>query len=454
MPAPSIRIIRIPLALALAAAAIGSAACGRVLPTASSGARAAVAHAPAGASQAALADPADVVVTLAPGVSGQTLSDELGATLLAGSTSLCARLLPGGTETCDELVLRLTGDSRVITAERDAVLESAEARQESYASDDGLGTLQTYLVQEAGSAIGLVGAHTVSAGNGVTIAVLDTGVDPQHPAIATHLVQGYDFVDGDANATDQPDGIDNDGDGQIDEAYGHGTHVTGILALTAPGASLMPIRVLDADGHGTIATVATGIQYALDHGARVLSLSLGMLRNSDAIQNMLDDAQRRGVVIVCSAGNWGAENPREYPAASSHASAIAATDALAQPATFTSYGSQVALCAPGVGVRSAYPGGGWRLWSGTSMSAPFVAGTAALLLSLHPAWTSAQVFDRLAQTAKPLVNVPPTEVGKLGGGMLDAAAALLPDLHSGGGNTNEIAPDVTGKVPRGRKLPG
>ena len=158
----------------------------------------------------------------------------------------------------------------------------------------------------------------------------------------------------------------------------------------------------------------------------MLNLSLGSLKGSDALQNALADAENRGVIVISSAGNWGADSPVEFPARSSHVAAIAAVDATAYPAAFSSYGPIVALAAPGVGVRSTFPGGGYRLWSGTSMSAPFVAGTAALIAEMHPTWTLSQVMRRIEDTARPV-----KEQGEdFGAGALDAGAALAPDRRS------------------------
>ena len=395
------------LTLALLAPSLVLSGCGRALSTAPVAVRAG-----AGAAQPSRAlpggDEGDVaVVLMTPGTDAASLADSYGAALRIGTTTLCARLAPGGGETADGLITRMAGDARVVTAERDGILETAESRQESYASDDGNGSMQTFLEQPATDAIHLDQALAISDGQGVTVAVLDTGIDPDHPALRSRLVPGWDFVGGDAVPTDVGDGLDNDGDGRIDEAFGHGTHVAGIVALTAPGARIMPVRVLDADGRG-------------------------------AIQNLLEQAEANGVVVICSAGNWGAEDPREYPGASSHAVAIGATDAGAHPASFSSFGDHLALCAPGIAVRSAFPGGGWRLWSGTSMSTPFVAGTAALLLSRHPEWNAAQVFERLGATATPITGATSAQQGKLGDGMLDAGAALRPDAIGGTPLADEV----------------
>ncbi|HEY6196275.1 MAG TPA: S8 family serine peptidase [Candidatus Eisenbacteria bacterium] len=368
-----------------------------------------------------------VVVTLAAGTDATTLSTEYQATLIeSDADERTASLLPPSGETCATLQSLLATDPRVVTAEPNGWLETAETRQQSFAFDDGLGSAQAVAEQPAAQAIHLGDAHDVALGTGVVVAILDTGIDPQHPQLRTAYAGGWDFVDGDADPTDTRDGIDNDGDGVIDEGFGHGTHVAGIVHLVAPAAKLLAVRVLDSDGRGDILDVAAGVRWAVNHGAKVVNLSLGSLKSSDALQAALEDAERLGVVVISSAGNWGDDTPVEFPARSSHVAAIAAVDAAATPAPFSSFGDIVALAAPGVGVRSAYPGGGYRLWSGTSMSAPFVAGTAALLAEVHPAWALTQMLHRIEQTAGPLRG----DADHFGAGALDTGAALAPDRRS------------------------
>ena len=203
------------------------------------------------------------------------------------------------------------------------------------------------------------------------------------------------------------------------------------MARTAPDARLLIVRVLDADGRGDILSVASGIRWAMDHGARVINMSLGMMHPSTAIENLLAQAEARGIVVVTSAGNWGADSPVEFPASSAHAIAVAAVDNAGIAASFTSHGSFVGLSAPGVAICSAYYGGRYVLWSGTSMAAPFVSGAAALLLAIHPQWGRQQVADRLSASARMLDELNPDIAGELGAGGLDAASALAPDFSVG-----------------------
>jgi subtilisin family serine protease len=368
----------------------------------------------------------EVVVTLADGANAVQLALDYGAIVTAQYDGYASLLSVIG-ENAPSLAGRLARDVRVVTSEVNAFLEPSETRQHSVAFDDGTGTAQIYMNQPSGDAATLGTAHRVTNGAGVTIAILDTGAELTHPALAGHVTSGFDFVDGDNNASETADGQDNDGDGAVDEAMGHGTHVTGIVALAAPEARLVAVRVLDADGRGDVLSVAAGVHWAATHGARVINMSLGMYGTSPAIESALLVADRSGVVCIAAAGNDGGETPVEYPASSSHVLAVAAVDDADRAADFTSFGNFVALSAPGVDVWSAYTDGTYALWSGTSMSAPFVSGTAALLLSVHPSWEKGAVRQRLAESARDLGQRNAQLAGKLGAGALDAGAALEPD---------------------------
>src|SRR5512140_929764 len=197
----------------------------------------------------------------------------------------------------------LSGDSRVAWAEPNYVAQTAESRGHAFAFDDGFDNRSGFVDQRAADRVGLGSAHLVARGQGVIVAVLDTGVDPTHPLLASHLLPGYDFVDGDTDPTESPDGIDSDGDGVVDEALGHGSHVTGIVALVAPDAKILPLRVLDNDGWGDAVDIARAIDYARLRGARVINLSLGMLTEDHLIAEAIARARLAGAVVVASAGN-------------------------------------------------------------------------------------------------------------------------------------------------------
>ena len=290
----------------------------------------------------------------------------------------------------------------MLLAEPNVVNSSPEARRNAVWA---IGNPQAYAAQWAPAALRLAEAHRLSTGAGVRVAVLDTGVDRDHPALAGRLLPGFDFVDYDDDPSEEGS--------EADVAFGHGTHVAGLVALVAPDAMIMPLRVLDADGQGNAWVLAEALLYAVDpdgdpttdDGAHVINLSLGTTTRTrifDAVvelatcsavfDNDLADpgydadaercSQMRGVVIVAAAGNDGSNAVREYPAAetSTHGlAAVGASAANARRASFSNYGSWVRFAAPGDGITSSVPGGGYGTWSGTSMAAPLFAGTAALL---------------------------------------------------------------------------
>lgn len=246
------------------------------------------------------------------------------------------------------------------------------------------------------------GLCTLYAG-GVTIAIIDTGVDLDHPDLQANLLAGYDFADNDA--------VPEDGEG-------HGTNVAGIAAAAlngtgvagvAPTAKILPVRVLDNGGSGYVSDIAAGITYAADH-AQVLNLSLGGIDNSTTIQNAVTyAANTKGRLVIAAAGNCGgsnflangcqAQNQTIYPAAYSNVMAVAATTSADTRASFSNVGSYVDIAAPGVSIYNAYPDNVYAAYSGTSQAAPHVAGLAALVWAQNPGYTAAQVWSRITSTA-------------------------------------------------------
>jgi subtilisin family serine protease len=238
-----------------------------------------------------------------------------------------------------------------------------------------------YSGQPAAQLQELAEVHARATGAGSVVAVLDTGVDLDHPTLAGRIAPGgYDYVDDDPVPDDTASGTDLDHDGMASEAYGHGTFVSGIVELVAPGARILPERVLDPDGNGNTFVVAEAIFDAVARGVDAINMSFGTAEKLDSkvLKDALGTASKAGVVLVGAAGN-DASSAQHYPAALPGVVSVAAlspddTDL----AAFSAHGPWVDLAAPGVDIVSTLPCGFGR-WSGTSMAAGFVSGEAALL---------------------------------------------------------------------------
>jgi subtilisin family serine protease len=227
----------------------------------------------------------------------------------------------------------------------------------------------------------------------VTIAVIDSGIDPLHPDLSANLVPGYNFVAGNIDTHD---------------IYGHGTAIAGIagaignsgigVAGVAWSDTIMPLVVLDSSGYGTVANVASAITYAADHGAKVINISLAFNGSTSTLQNAVNYAWNHGVVIVAAAANASTNTPY-YPAALPNVIAVSAVDQNDNLASFSNYGNWITVSAPGVSVYTTANGGGYLYGSGTSVSSPIVAGLAALVFSANPNLTNAQVVNLITSNA-------------------------------------------------------
>lgn len=286
---------------------------------------------------------------------------------------------------------------------------------------------------------------------GTIVAVLDTGVHLEHPDLQNMLWK---------NPSEIPDnGIDDDGNGKADDVHGwhfyqdcstgtcrpyenhiiqddngHGTHVTGIAAAETDngigiagvswGARAMTVKLLDQDGYGYYSDVAQGIVYATDNGAQVINLSFGGGEPSQLLQDAVNYANQRGALLVAASGNDGGSVL--YPAACENVMAVAATDTDDQRASFSNFGPEVDIAAPGTNVVSTWPwSGGYHHKRGTSMSAAYVSGAAALLWSWQPDLTNAQIQHRLETQAEDVNHdTDPGPDPYLGWGRLNVYRAL------------------------------
>jgi subtilisin family serine protease len=220
------------------------------------------------------------------------------------------------------------------------------------------------------------GWHITRGRSTTVIAIVDTGIYLRHPDLRSKLVPGNDFV-GDREPASPNDG------------HGHGTHVAGIAAAvtnnttgvagTCPNCKLMPVRVLNDFGLGDLVAVAKGIVWATDNGAKIINLSLVGYEESAALNDALEYAWSKGVLPVCAAGNRNSNNPAVYPASNPRCLTVGATTNTDTKASFSNYGPWVGIAAPGVDMYSTLLGNSYGTDSGTSMSAPMVAGAAGLL---------------------------------------------------------------------------
>ena len=260
-------------------------------------------------------------------------------------------------------------------------------------------------------------AWDVTNGSGsINIAILDTGVDLDHPDLADKLISNINFSN---SAT-------------TDDVYGHGTHVAGIAAaMTNNGvgvaglsytSTIMNVKVLSDAGAGAYSWIASGIIWATDNGAEVINMSLGGSSDSPTLEDAINYAWSKGVVVVAAAGNSGTASPF-YPAYYTNCIAVAATDVNDAKASWSNYGDWVDVAAPGVSIYSTLKNDGYGYKSGTSMASPHVAGLAALVFTtLSDANGDGKLNDEVRSQIE--VNCDDIGVSGIGHGRINAARAV------------------------------
>ncbi len=280
-------------------------------------------------------------------------------------------------------------------------------------------------------------AWSYTKGAGVTVAVIDTGLDYNHPDIAANLWTKDKELNG-------LPGVDDDGNGYADDVHGwdfynwdndplddngHGTHVAGIIAGVAnnqigiagiaPEAKILPIKVLDSNGSGYVTDVVAAIRYAVNLGAKVINLSLGVFKNflsrslQTSFQSAINYATTKGAIVVAAAGNENSSVNNVYPAALTNVISVGATDSTKTRAYFSNYGTLLDFVAPGVDILSLKAAGvsfgsdsvldpNYVRATGTSMASPMVAGIVALLKAYFPKFSFTQIYDRLKKSVTDL----------------------------------------------------
>jgi subtilisin family serine protease len=274
------------------------------------------------------------------------------------------------------------------------------------------------------------------SGTGI-VAVIDTGVDTNHPVLVPVLLQGYDFTRNQPGASEfldvpqlqnqttqgsqveQPVLVQQSSAAILDQssaaildggpysAFGHGTMTTGLVHLVAPRAKILPLKAFTSNGSGYVSNIVAALYYAVAHQANVVNMSFDVATSSPALNQAIAYANQKGLILVAAAGNESTSSP-VYPAAlNTSVMGIASTSDADQLSSFSNFGStDVWISAPGEYVMSTYPGGTYASASGTSFSSPLVAGTASLLLQANPSLTPSSASSAIAHAVKlaPTVN--------------------------------------------------
>jgi len=359
--------------------------------------------------------PGELIVGLKPNSSRDGLDLLQGMNLMEGNAELdslhtvVVEVTPGQEEVA---LQELLSDPAVLFAEYNYYIHAALVPDDPLYSDtDHYGPRR----------IQAESAWDITTGSSsVIVAVLDSGIDAMHTEFSGRLMTGYDFVDD---------------DWEPDDEHGHGTHVTGIIAATGNNATgmagmdwharILPLRVLDETGWGTVDDLAAALIYAADQGADVINMSVGGSFQSSTLQQASYYAYRKGAAQFASSGNGGAGTvltPANYP----WVMAVGATTRIDQRAALSNYGPELDIMAPGVNILSAYLSGGYQSLSGTSFSCPFAAGTAALLASQALFDTPDEIYYALRNTALDIGDAGFDN--RTGYGLLQAADALNEDL--------------------------
>lgn len=273
-----------------------------------------------------------------------------------------------------------------------------------------------------------IDAWPYTKGQGIVVAVVDTGVDLNHSFLAGNLVAGWDFVANDDQPQDERSGLDSNQNGFVDEGWGHGTHVAGIIKMMAPNVSVMPLRAVDSDGNAELAHILSAINYAVEHGARIINLSMSISDPSELLIGAIDQARKANVLVVASAGNRN-DAFLKYPASEMEPIAVASVDHYGQKSSFSNYGREVDICAPGELVISCLPGDRYVRRSGTSMAAPMVAGEAALILELVPSAPLNYLKGRILNNCTEVNSLNTAYRNQLGRGVMDVWNAITLQPH-------------------------
>ena len=302
------------------------------------------------------------------------------------------------------------------------------------------------------------------SGAGLTVAVIDTGIDPNHPLFTSVLAPGFDFTHNIAGSGSELSDLDPNSaavltqsttgiieglqivvlngftvaildqsttgiiEGQGLKGFGHGTMTAGLVHLVAPAAKIMPLKAFGPDGTSDTYNIVRAIYYAAENGANIISMSFEITQSSPALQAAVLYAQSKGLVLVAAAGNDAAQTS-VFPAAFGNVIGVGSTSNVDARSSFSNFGSpDVAFAAPGEGVMTSFPGGHYAAGWGTSFSAPLVAGSVALILQ-HNQQVGRCGFSAVTGPLSKAVQVP-----QMGHGRIDLVQAFNNFSQSSGGS--------------------
>ena len=371
-----------------------------------------------------------VLVKFKPDTSQNTIDNELkrhGAKVTDQVAAIGVLVLAVPQNAESRIITALLRNPNVEFAEADYLAFATVVLNDTYfANQWGLENTGQTIAGQQGTVdadINASSAWDITLGGGVKVAVLDTGVDQDHEDLPINFSLQKNF-------TTSP---------SVDDFYGHGTHVAGIIAAVGdngkgvsggcPSCVILNGKVLRDDGAGYYSWIANGITWAADNQAKVINLSLGGPASSRTLQNAVNYAWKKGAVVVAAAGNSGNQS-KTYPAAYANAIAVAATDNRDQKASFSEYGKWVDIAAPGVNVFSTFPNHPYKInkspnydyGSGTSMATPMTSAAAALIWTTGYGTSASSVRSRLESTTD---KIPGTGI-YWSAGRVNAEAAVTP----------------------------
>jgi hypothetical protein len=375
--------------------------------------------------------PDELVCKMQPGSDIEVINMTYGTTIKNQLQETHCYLLrvQSGTD-AESLAVVINARPDVIYCRPNFYLAAPEPYQRSQPFLD-LNAVGDFELQMAAVTLDLAAVQEITVGTDEKIAVIDGGVDFYFPLFDTgsaEVLSGWDYVDDDAVAFDEPGGA----------CSGHGTFVAGVLRLVAPEATIISYRVLDTTGEGDGYNIAAAVLQAISDSCCAINLSLGMVGDNDALDDALQFARENDVVVVAAAGNDSSGNNLTFPfpASRMNSIAVAALDSMNLKADFSNYGEKVDICAPGTGIYAPYTEDLYGWWDGTSFSTPFITGLVALMHSINPELDWVDFHNIIRQTATDVDSLNPDYAGLLGGGLVNMTDALDKAVPFIGGDAN------------------